>query len=306
MMQAPRHADETRRRAMQRRRRWRHWVGYTAGAAALAAAACRAPPVVPARGESPPRATPQPAGAESVRVAPGPPGPALPETAPAPAAPGAGGAVEVFPGVRVDRAARVVEFDGIVPIDCHDPDAPAVFLEVVVCTPDTKEHESLVMTGVKASHVHAALLLLGLEPGSPGSWEVRGVEPVLVPVDPRGPAIGVDITYRDASGREVTADAREWVVDAKSGARLGARGPEAGVRWVFAGSRFVEREGQRVYDADGVGTLVGLCTFGSETVAWGRTISPDSQVHEPEWIANAKAVPAAGTAVVVRLRALEP
>lgn len=212
------------------------------------------------------------------------------------------GLVEAFPNVRVDRAARVVEFDGIVPIEAHDPDAPHVFLEVIVCTPDSKEHESLVMTRAKAQHVHAALLLIGLEPGTTGSWEVKGTPPQLAPVDPTGPRVAVEFAMRGTDGREVVADPRDWVVDIKTGKRLGEEPAAGGPVWVFAGSRFVNFEGRQVYDADGVGTLVGLCTFGSETVAWGRTVSPDSQVQEPEWIANPKTVPAAGTSVVVRLR----
>ena len=80
--------------------------------------------------------------------------------------------MEVFPGVRLDRDAGYVEFDGTVPIIADAGDGTVVFLELMVCIPDTKEHEALVMAPVKPSHVHAALLALGLEP----EREQRGVD----------------------------------------------------------------------------------------------------------------------------------
>ncbi|MBX3357772.1 MAG: hypothetical protein KF745_05020 [Phycisphaeraceae bacterium] len=208
---------------------------------------------------------------------------------------------ELLPGsgVRVDRSGGgVVEFDGIVPIDAHDPDAPHVYLEVIVCTPDSKEHESLVMTRAKPSHVHAALLLLGLEPGAVCSWEMR--DGAVAPVDPSGPGVDITIEFANEAGEAVVIDPRAWIVDARNGAVFPGAGGTG--HWLFAGSRMVKREGVEWYDADGVGTLVGLCCFGAETVAWSRTISPDSQVDEPVWIANPAAVPPPGTPVIVRLR----
>ena len=102
------------------------------------------------------------------RVSPAPPG------TPPILGPVARGMVDAFPYVRVDRAAGVVEFDGIVPIDAHDPKTPLVFLEEFVCTPDSREYESLVVTKAKPSHVHAALLLAGGLAGKPGEWRWAG------------------------------------------------------------------------------------------------------------------------------------
>jgi hypothetical protein len=205
---------------------------------------------------------------------------------------------ELFPGVRADVAARVVEFDGIVPIDCHDPASPEVFLEVTVCTPDTREHESLVMTRARPSHVHAALLAIGLKPGKPGSWRVEGKSLVAVP--PEGDPVEVSIAYEDRPGHTIEAPASDWVKTAAAGGRFEPKNP--GVRWVFAGSEFRKREGQEVYEADGAGALIGLTTFGSETIAWADTLSPESSVQDPDWIADPANVPKAGTKVVVRIR----
>jgi hypothetical protein len=207
----------------------------------------------------------------------------------------AAGFVEVFPFVRVDRSRGMVEFDGVVPIDCHDPHTPIVYLEVVACTPDTKEHEALVLTRARASHVHAALLLAGFVPGSPGSWRWDGRQVEGVP--PEGDPVEVRFVLRDAAGGEAAVSPADWVVSAPSGRRLA----EAGGTWVFAGSRFVEIGGQIHYDADGSGALIGLATFGGEVVAWSEVFSPESAVQEPEWIADPGRVPRAGTAVIVRL-----
>ena len=209
---------------------------------------------------------------------------------------------EMLPGVRADIEARLVEFDGIVPINCHDPRTPDVYLEVIVCTPDTKEHESLVMTKAKASNIHAALLAIGLTPGSAGNWKFEDRK--FIPVPPTGPGVDVRLAYRDATGKEIESPAGDWVVNASNGAPFGsAASGDHG--WVFAGSRMAMHQGKEYYDADGVGTVVGLVTFGSETVAWKRVISHEAEINEPEWIANRAKVPAYGTKVTVRLRPSE-
>ncbi len=202
---------------------------------------------------------------------------------------------EVFPGVRLDREQRLVEFDGRVPIDVHEHEQTLVFLEVVVCTPDTKEHEALVVTDALPSHVHAALLAAGFESGTPGDWEWDGQTITTIP--PTGDRLSIAFTYENVAGEIVTAPANEWIVNVDTNERLPT--PE----WIFAGSRIVEWEGQEFYDADGTGTLVGLATFRSETVALHQVLSPQEEMQEPEWIASRDLVPAMWTPVTVRISA---
>ncbi len=216
----------------------------------------------------------------------------------------------IFPGVRIDRAAKFVEFDGTVPMDCHDPQTPHVYLELLVCGPDSREHESLVMTRAKPSHIHAALLMLGLEPGAPGRFESRDGRALAIAA--AGPEVVIEIETAGADGTKVIARPAEWIKSAKDGRAFdGAAGPGAAKippAWVFSGSRFVKRPdpatGQRreVYDADGTGVVIGLHTFGSEVVGLRQALSPDAATLEPEWIADASRVPKMGTPVVVRLR----
>lgn len=196
--------------------------------------------------------------------------------------------VEMFPGVRVDMDARTVEFEGEVPIKADAGDGTVVFLEVMVCARDSKEHEALVVTDVLPSHVHAALLALGLEPGAPGGWRefgdaVRGF-----------PAHGPEVALEFVVNGEATPGAA-WVE------RDGGDGGLEDQAWVFSGSRFVDRGGGEVYDADGTGLLVGLTTFGSEVLSYQVLYSHDSAIEEPVWIADPEATPDFGTPVTVRL-----
>jgi len=203
--------------------------------------------------------------------------------------------VEIFPNVRVDREAGVVEFDGTVPIIADAGDGTVVFLELMVCIPDSKEHEALVMAPVRPSHVHAALLSLGLEPGSPGRWENLGEAVRGLPPD--GPPVRVEFVY-EKDGERATVPAASWVRRDQKDERLEDQ------PWVFAGSRMADRGGGLVYDADGTGVLVGLTTFGSEVVAYPDLYSHDSAVEEPTWIADPERVPPFDTPVTVRLTAV--
>lgn len=208
------------------------------------------------------------------------------------------GLKEVFPHVRADAHAKVVEFDGIVPINAHNEKTPRVFLEVFACAKDTKEHESVVLTEAKPSHVHAALLLIGLEPGKPGVWDWTGEKLIATP--PAGPRVTVTLLYED-NGKEIERPAADFAVSARDGRTL--RESEPNQHWVFAGSQMVQRRAGEIYRADGEGCLVGLTTFGGETVAWTAMHNPDSGIEEPVWIANSRTVPAFGTKVRVRITA---
>jgi hypothetical protein len=205
---------------------------------------------------------------------------------------------EVFPGVRLDASTRTVEFDGVVPVDAHNPKFPRVYLEVVVSTPDTRPHEALVVTKAKAAEIHAALLLAGFKPGTPGSFAWEGQ--TLKASPPSGDPLRVWLVTRDASGRELVQAAESWV------SVLPDNRPLEGNGWVFAGSRFRNRNGSEEYVGDIEGTIVGLTTFSSETIAWSTVYSPDSRIKEPEWIARPDRVPKINSVVTVRITPANP
>lgn len=225
----------------------------------------------------------------------------VPSEVPAPKA----GSVELFPGIRVDRQSKTVEIDGVVPIDAHQFDRKTgarlhIFLEVVLCPFDTKEHETLVATTARPSNIHAALLLLGLEPGKPGSWTFDEQTRTLKEIPPEGPALDVTIVWTDEKGEVVELPAEQLVERVPGGGTLTTEGRESG--WVFAGSAERQRLGETYYAADAEGTAVGLATFGTETVAWRSVYSPEDAVSKPQWAASST-LPARGTKVVVRIAA---
>lgn len=217
-----------------------------------------------------------------------------------------GGLREFLPHVRIDVGARVVEFDGTVPIDAHAAGSPRVYLELLACSRDTREHESLVVTDASPSSIHAALLAIGLEPGAPGTYEWQGERPVAVVA--RGPRVRVTVVV-ERDGKEVEEALGSWAKTVRDGrsfeetlAGAGGAGGAGGGGLVFAGSVTAERNGVTRYMADGAGTIVGLTTFGTEVVAPTAMYNPDAGVEEPHWIADASRVPKFGTAVRVRIR----
>ena len=205
--------------------------------------------------------------------------------------------VEILPGVRINQDIRTVEFDATVAMDCHDPETPNVYLEVICCTRDTREHEALVVTGVAPSSVHAALLALGGEPGRPGGWRRGGA--AIVPFPPEGDRTRVWFFVANGDGSTTVWEPSRWIVHHETREIMGSDLLEPA--WVFAGSRLREFRGREVYDADGTGQLVGLHTFGSEVIAWTRVESPEAAVDAPQWLANNDLVPPIGTPVRVRI-----
>jgi hypothetical protein len=214
----------------------------------------------------------------------------------------------VLPGVLVHAEERWVEIDGFVPIatspEFEGAPEPDVLLEVVVTARGGgRDHEALVLTDAKPSHVHASLMLLGLEPGEPGKWreiEGEGGAMEIEPVPPRGDRVGVEIRWEDeATGEERSVTPGDWIRHIETGETPGEE------EWVFAGSQFVLRESEERYDADFTGTLVGLAQFGSEVVAWSKPYHHEQAVQRPIWFARNEAVPAFGTEVTVRLSAVD-
>ena len=250
-----------------------------AGVALLAGCAARpTPPAEPTPADPAPTGGLPPLAFEAAQPAsPAPPPPSA-----------ASGLRELFPFVRVDAAATLVEFDATVPID----PSRTVYLELFVCTPDTREHESLLVTRARPTHVHAALLLAGFQSGTPGSWTFENDR--LVPHPPTGSPLHIEFLVNGVAHHPAS-----WVVVEQTGHPLDAA-PGSG--FVFSGSAFLARGGREGYEADGSGTLLGLCTFGTETIAWRTMHSPESSVEAPAFLASQN-VPALATPVIVRITA---
>jgi hypothetical protein len=143
--------------------------------------------------------------------------------------------------VWVDPARREVVVGGRIAID-RGP------IEFLACPEGTKEHESIVATRASARLVHAALLAIGLEPGSPVSFDPEYVAAT-------GPRVLVRVRWTKPDGGHETVDVRSWVRNAQTGKPLDAD-------WVFAGSSFWTdpADGKEYYQADG-GDLICVSNF---------------------------------------------
>lgn len=121
-------------------------------------------------------------------------------------------------------------------------------IEVFACPKGSKEHESIVATRCPARLVHAGLLALGMEPGSPVSFDPE-YRPAV------GPKVSVRVRWKDADGRQRERPAQEFIRNTKTGRELEAE-------WVFAGSAFWRdpADGTEHYQADG-GDMICVSNF---------------------------------------------
>ena len=192
--------------------------------------------------------------------------------------------------IVIDRESKTVRFAGIIPIDAGQ----LPMLEVLVCAPDSREHEALVMADIRPSHIHAALIALGATPGQPGGLFWTGERFEMR--EPSGPAIGVRLAFVDGSlGDQAPkwSDAAHWF----------ATEPQIEIqpRWLFTGSSF---DGD-AYRADADGTIVGLVSFTTEVIGMSPAISEVDADRGFDFAPVSGRVPPFGTSVIVELRLLD-
>lgn len=200
--------------------------------------------------------------------------------------------IELAPGLQVDRANRLVFIQGLTCLE-------AGWLEQAICGRATREHESLVVTAVPASRIHAALLLIGLTNGAPGSWRWEGQELHLTP--PTGDPVSISVRY-ERGGRPAEHSIAEWICGTDG--RAFPHTP-----WVFAGSLFIADPaagGAERYVADSSGSIAGLVTFGDELLGRPEVLSDQEAVQPPEWIVCPDRLPQPGTPVQVILSPATP
>jgi hypothetical protein len=190
------------------------------------------------------------------------------------------------PFVHVDVVQRVVD------VDCEINLREADWLELLTCVRGTREHEAILVTDARPSHVHLALMLLDLEPGQPLTWrkDDDGEPQVTAPT---GPRIAVSIVF-ERDGETIETPANEWIVNQETGE------PMDDNIWLFCGSGFTELDGRRVYRADVGGNLISLVNFGDDTLT--RPTTTTNQNDNGMWTTNTQRIPPRDTAVRLRLR----
>ena len=126
-------------------------------------------------------------------------------------------------------------------------------LEMFACLVGTKEHESVVSVFAKAQTVHAGLLAIGAEKGTPVKWD-----PQYVP--PTGSEIQVIALWTDPDGTRHSTDARRWIRKLGSDEHLD-------FNFVFAGSSMWKdpATGKEKYLAES-GDLICVSNFSTATL----------------------------------------
>lgn len=77
-------------------------------------------------------------------------------------------------------------------------------LELLVCLKRSKEHESILSVDTQAQYVHAGLLALGAQPGTPVRWEPEYQAAT-------GQTINIFLTWTDDEGKLHREPAQSWV-----------------------------------------------------------------------------------------------
>jgi len=182
--------------------------------------------------------------------------------------------------VWIDRKLGTVMVDGYVSLR-------EGMLEMFACPVGTKEHESIVAVYSQAQIVHAALLAVGAEVGSPVQFD-----PEFKP--PTGTEIAIEVHWLDEEGNWQATDAQQWILDIKTQKPMTHS-------WVFAGSGFWkdEESGEEYYMAES-GDFICVSNFSTATL---DIPAESSQVNEGLMFeANAEKIPPEGTPVRLVLK----
>ena len=133
--------------------------------------------------------------------------------------------------VWIDPANKRVVLDGVVCLREGQ-------LEMLACVKGTKEHESILAVDTKAYAVHAGLLAVGAQAGTPVQFQ-----PAYKPAT--GTEIDINLIWTDKNGQVHRDRAQDWVRNVQTGKPME-------YPWVFAGSGFWtdESTGEKSYLAE--------------------------------------------------------
>ena len=161
-------------------------------------------------------------------------------------------------------------------------------LEMFACPANTKEHESVVSVNALSSEVHAALIALGAEPGSPCQWD-----PEYKPAT--GPIVDIRLTwFDDEQNKTVEAPAPSMIRNSRT------RKPMTH-QWVFGGSQLWEDPdtGDKIYYGD-AGEMVCLSNFSTATM--DLTVESSQSNDGLLFEAFTENIPPIGTKVYMHLK----
>ena len=194
--------------------------------------------------------------------------------------PGQAKRAEFQPGVVIDWSHRQVEIDSTVVLR-------EGLLELVACTANSREHESILRINARAAHVYMALGLIGLTPGKPASWDFDRDQPIPATGDP----VAIEVRF-PREGQTVERNIRHWLLE--NGKVMRER------HWVFAGSVRTEEDD---LVAQREGTIVTVVDFGDALLALPESHTAD---NEELWLEpNTTEIPPLDSKVTLIVRALQ-
>jgi biopolymer transport protein ExbD len=181
-----------------------------------------------------------------------------------------------MPFVHVDIKKKQIRVD----CDALNVDIP---LEFFCVTAGGNEHESVLRTRARPSHIHLALLMLGLQPGEP----VKFSEAAQRWFPPHGPPLHISVEYQK-DGHTVSFPANQLMRSVKT------KLPMPTLTWIFAGSRILD---DGTYGADPTGYVVSICNFDLCLIDVPALVSSANETLE--WERNPDTVPPTGTPVTM-------
>lgn len=190
------------------------------------------------------------------------------------------GPASKLPHITIDMPSRSVRVDA----EMLGVEAP---LEFFCVQSGTNEHESVLRSPVKASHLHLALLIIGLEPGSPLTYS----DATKKWTPPHGPPLHIELEWTDDKGKAHRMPAYRAMRNLKTKETMPA------LTWVFTGSRVME-DGN--YAADVTGYLISVVNFDLTVIDIPELKSSSNDLLE--WERNPDTVPPAGTKVTLVIR----
>jgi hypothetical protein len=182
-----------------------------------------------------------------------------------------------LPHVTFDAARKQVR------VECEalEVDAPLEFFCVLT---NTSEHESVLRTPAKPSHIHTALLAIGLQPGKPVEYS----ESLKKWLPAQGPPLRVTLEYVNKGGKPVTVPGYRCMREIRSKKEMKP------MSWVFAGSRVME-DGS--FAADVTGYVISVVNFDLTLIDIPEVASNSNELLE--WERNPDVAPPGGTKVTM-------
>jgi hypothetical protein len=147
------------------------------------------------------------------------------------------------------------------------PDMP---LEFFCCMTGTAEHEAVLRSAVKPSHLHLGLLMLGAKPGEP----VRYSKAADKWLPPHGHPLHIFVEWEGKDKQMVRYPAYRLMRNVKTKKEMPP------MTWIFAGSRVME-DGK--YAADTTGYIVSVVNFDLTLIDIPELASNSNESLEWEW-----------------------